>query len=88
MLQIYAYSLSIFLPLGLVHLLIYPLARLRLLTTIASCIISVYYVYKETREWVVKYVETEESTYWYMKVYGVMSIVGFALIFRYYFIEA
>jgi hypothetical protein len=89
LLQIYGYSLAVFVPLGFVHCLIYPLSRLRLLLTIAAAGISMYYVYKETREFVVKYLEnSDDGTLWYMKVYTAVSTCVFALIFRYYFLGA
>jgi hypothetical protein len=89
MTQIYGYSLSVFIPLGFLHCILYPLARLRLLTTIAAACFSVYYIYKETREYVVKYLEcADENTYWYMKAFVVTSTAIFALLFRYYFLEA
>lgn len=74
---------------GFLHCLLYPLARLRLLTTIAGAGISLYYIYKETREYVVKYLEgADETTYWYMKIFVVSSTAVFAMLFRYYFLEA
>ena len=89
MMQIYGYSLSIFIPLGFLHCLLYPLARLRLLTTILGSIFSLYYIYKETREMVIKYLEgADDTTYWYMKVFAITSTIVFALLFRYYFLEA
>ena len=90
LLQIYGYSLTIFVPLCLVHCILYPLSRLRLLLTIASCCISVYYVFKETRDYVMKYLEVsdDESTLRNMKIYTVGSTVMFGLLFRYYFLAA
>jgi hypothetical protein len=86
--QIFSYSLSIFIPLGLLHCLLYPFARLRLLTTVAAVAISLYYIYKETREYVVKYLEgSDESTLWYMKAFVTLSIGGWALLFRFYIME-
>jgi len=47
----------------------------------------VYYIFKETREYVVKYLEgQDEQTLRYMKVYTVGSTAVFALLFRYYFL--
>ena len=66
----------------------YPLSRLRLLTTIAATAISLYYIYKETREYVVKYLEgVDDSTLWNMKVFTAAMIGGFAVLFRYYFLD-
>ena len=88
LLQIFGYSLSVFIPLGFIHCLFYPLARLRLLTTVAGACISLYYIYKETREYVVKYLEgADDTTLWYMKIYTATIIGVFAMLFRYYFLE-
>lgn len=89
LLQIYSYSLTIFVPLGFVHCFIYPLARLRLILTVAAACISLYYIYKETREFVVKYLEgQDEQTLRYMKIFTVGSVSLFAFLFRYYFMSA
>ena len=88
LMQIFSYSLSIFIPLGFIHCVFYPLSRLRLLTTIAATGISLYYIYKETREYVVKYLEgADDSTLWNMKVFTGAMIGGFAVLFRYYFLD-
>jgi hypothetical protein len=64
------------------------LARLRLLTTIAAACISMYYIYKEPREYVVNYLEgAYEVTLWYMKIYTGTVVGVFAMLFRYYFLE-
>jgi hypothetical protein len=56
--------------------------------TIAAGIISLYYIFKETREYVVKYLEgADESTFWYMKVYTIASVGLFGVLFRYYFLS-
>lgn len=89
LLQIYGYSLAIFVPLGFLHCMIYPLARLRLILTIAASCVSVYYIYKETREYVIKYLEGQDDvTLRYMKIYTLASTGVFALLFRYYFLAA
>lgn len=90
LLQIYGYSLAIFVPLGFLHCLLYPLSRLRLILTILAGFISLYYIYKETREYVVKYFESqqEDGTLRSMKIYTIGSTVVFGLIFRYYFLAA
>jgi Yip1 domain len=89
LLQIYGYSLAIFVPLGFIHCIFYPLLRLRFLLTIGAGCISLYYVFKETREYVVKYLEgQDESTLRYMKMYTVGSTVVFGMLFRYYFLGA
>ena len=87
MTQIYSYSLAVFVPLGLIHCVVYPFNRLRLITTIGACMISLYYIYKETREYVVKYLNSDETTLSYMKMYTIASVGIFALLFRYYFME-
>ena len=87
LLQIYGYSLAVFVPLGFLHCFIYPLSRLRLLLTVAAGCISLYYVYKETREFVVKYLEnSDDGTLWYMRVYTLASTGLFAVLFRFYFL--
>lgn len=58
--QIYGYSLAIFIPLGFIQCLFYPLNRLRLILTIAGGCISIYYVFKEMREYLVKYLESQD----------------------------
>jgi hypothetical protein len=56
---------------------------------LAACGISLYYIYKETREYVIKYLEgSDEQTLWYMKAFTIVSVIGFAGMFKYYFIEA
>jgi hypothetical protein len=89
LLQIYGYSLAVFVPLGFLHCLLYPLGRLRLVLTVAAVCISLYYIFKETREFVVKYLEgQDQETFKYMQYYTVASTTVFALLFRYYFLAA
>jgi hypothetical protein len=58
------------------------------MTTIFAVAISMYYVYKETREYVVKYLESaDDTTLRYMKIFITASIGGWALILRYYIME-
>lgn len=48
-----------------------------------------YYVFKETREYVVKYLEgVDDTTLWYMKIYTIASTAVFAVLFKYYFLAA
>jgi hypothetical protein len=55
---------------------------------VAAVTISLYYIYKETREYVVKYLEgSDESTLWYMKAFVTLSIGGWAMLFRFYIME-
>ncbi len=76
-------------PLGFIHCVLYPLARLRLLLSVAAGAISIYYIFKETREYVVKYLEGQDDvTLRYMKIYTVASTGVFVLLFRYYFLSA
>jgi hypothetical protein len=88
--QIFAYSLTPFLPLGPLHCVLYPFSRLRLITTVGAVGISMYYIYKETREYVVKYLQggtDDEGTLRYMKV-CLLAVVGcWALLLRYYIME-
>ena len=57
--------------------------------TIAAGCISIYYMYKETREYAVKYLENaDETTFRYMKIYTVGSTAVFTFLFRYYFLAA
>jgi len=87
--QIYGYSLAVFVPLGFVHCVFYPLSRLRLILTVAASCISLYYIFKETREYVVKYLEDSDAqTLRYLKFYTVGSTAVFALLFKYYFLAA
>ncbi len=88
MTQIFSYSLVIYIPLGLLLCVLYPFNRLRLLCTIGCVSISLYYIYKETREYVVKYLEgADEVTLWYMKAFVTISVSVWAAILRYYVME-
>lgn len=55
LLQIYGYSFSIFIPVTLAYIIAEPLYNLRVFILLASAAISLYYLYKETREYIVKY---------------------------------
>jgi hypothetical protein len=49
LLQICGYSLAIFVPLGFLRCVLYPLSRLRLILTIAAGMINLYYIQKDKR---------------------------------------
>jgi len=85
LLQIYGYSLTVFIPLGLIHCFLFGLDRLRLILTVAACAVSMYYVYKETREFVVKYLEDDEGTMKGIKMFSLCSIAIYGMLFRFYF---
>ncbi len=86
LLQIYGYSLAIFIPLCLVNCLLMPLNRLRIFLLLCSGAISLYYIYKETKEYLTKYMD--EHTWKYMGGYIVGSTGLFLLLIRYYFLHA
>ena len=55
LLQIFGYSLAIYIPLALINCVFYPLDRLRIFMILVAAWISLYYVYKETKEHLDKY---------------------------------
>lgn len=85
--QIYGYSFAIFIPLALVNCVLMPLNRMRVFLLLASGAISLYYLYKETKEYLTKYI-VDEQTWKYFVGYIVGSTVFFMLLFRYYFLNA
>lgn len=84
--QIYGYSFAIFIPLAIVNCLLMPLNRLRVFLLLASGAISLYYIYKETKEYLTKYID--DNTWKYFAGYIVGSTALFMLLFRYYFLHA
>jgi len=58
LLHIYGYSYAIFIPGALLYLII-PLYRVRIFLLIVSGLISLYYVYKETKDVVLKYFDED-----------------------------
>ena len=61
------------------------LNRLKHFIVIAGCLISLYYIYKETKEYVSKYFD--QQTLQYFKVYVIGSSFLFAILFKYYFLN-
>ena len=58
------------------------------MTTVGAVCLSMYYIYKETREYVVKYLEgADETTLWYMKAWVLGMLSTWALLVRYYIME-
>lgn len=86
LLQIYGYSLAIFIPLSLINCLLMPLNRLRVFLLISAGAISTYYIYKETKEFLTKYID--ENTLKYIGGYIVGSTCLFMVLVRYYFLHA
>lgn len=86
LLQIYGYSFAIFIPLSLVNCLLMPLNRLRIFLLISAGAISTYYIYKETKEFLTKYID--ENTLKYIGGYIVGSTCLFMVLVRYYFLHA
>ena len=85
--QIYGYSFAIFIPLAIINCILIPLNRLRIFLLLASGAISLYYLYKETKEYLTKYI-VDESTWKYFVGYIVLSTAFFMVLFRYYFLTA
>lgn len=86
LLQVYGYSFAIFIPLAILNSCLVPLNRLRVFLLLCAGIISLYYIYKETKEYLTKYID--ESTLKYIGGYIVGSTGVFMLLFRYYFLHA
>jgi hypothetical protein len=84
LLQIYGYSFSIFVPVAFIYTLIVPMYNLRVFMLLASGAISMYYLYKETRELIVKYFDDDSSKTF--ALYIGASTMFFLILFRYYFI--
>jgi hypothetical protein len=55
LLQIYGYSFTIFIPVTFAYIIAEPLYNLRVFILLVAAAISLYYLYKETREYTVKY---------------------------------
>lgn len=69
LLQIYGYSLAIFVPVSIISCVLISLSRLRLFLILVSGAISLYYMYKETYEYVKKYIDAD--SYKYLSGYAV-----------------
>ncbi len=86
LLQIYGYSLAIFVPVAILNCFFISFNRLRVFLIIVSGAISLYYIYKETKEYLTKYLD--EKTLTQLGGYMVCSTTLFLLLLRYYFITA
>lgn len=86
LLQIYGYSLAIFVPVSIISCVIISFSRLRLFIIIVSGAISLYYVYKETYEYVKKYIDAD--SYKYLSGYTLAATGLFQLLLLYYFLTA
>jgi hypothetical protein len=86
LLQIYGYSFAVFVPLAIVNCILLPLNRLRIFLLLVCGAISLYYIYKETKEYLTKYID--DQTFKYFGGYIVGSTAVFMLLFRYYFLSA
>ena len=53
--------MAIFIPVALLSCFLIPLARLRLFVLVVSGTISLYYTYKETKEYIIKYLNDEQT---------------------------
>ncbi len=80
----FGYSFAIFIPVTFFYILATPLQNLRLFILLASGIISLYYLYKESREYIAKYLD--DPTLRSFGAYVVASLVFYILLFKYYFI--
>jgi hypothetical protein len=85
LLQVYGYSFTIFVPVAVVYIIAAPLYRLRLFILLVSGAISVYYLYKETKDFITKYFD--DNTLRSFGIYIGISTSLFLLLFRYYFIQ-
>jgi hypothetical protein len=86
LLQIYGYSLAIFVPAAILNCFLMPLNRLRIFLILVSGAISLYYLYKETKEYLTKYID--EQTLKYVTGYMAGSTLFLLLLIRYYFLAA
>jgi len=86
LLHVYGYSFAIFVPVAFVYSLAVPMYNLRVFMLLASGAISVYYLYKETREIIEKYFD--ENSLKQFGIYIAASTAFFLILFRYYFIQA
>jgi hypothetical protein len=86
LLQVYGYSFAIFIPISIINCCLMPLNRVRIVLLISAGGISIYYIYKETKEYLTKYID--EATLRYIGGYIVGSTVVFMLLLRYYFLHA
>lgn len=86
LLQIYGYSLAIFVPVAILNCFFISLNRLRFCLILASGAISLYYIYKETKEYITKYID--DKTLNYIGGYMVCSTTFFMAMLRYYFLSA
>jgi len=73
-------------PLAILNCILMPLNRLRIFLMIASGAISLYYIYKETKEYLTKYID--DQSFKYIGGYVVGSSAFFLLLLRYYFLSA
>jgi len=85
LLHIYGYSLAVFIPLALVNSALLSLNRLRIFLLLAAGCISLYYIYKETKEYLTKYID--DQTLKYIGGYVVGWTCLFLLLVRYYFLQ-
>mmetsp|Transcript_26023 Transcript_26023/g.25244 ORF Transcript_26023/g.25244 Transcript_26023/m.25244 type:complete len:122 (+) Transcript_26023:526-891(+) len=84
--QIYAYSFSIFLPATLVYIMSSAFYRVKLFFLVISAGISLYYLYKEMREYIEKYFD--ETTMKQVMGYFGGSTVFFLVLFQYHFMAS
>ncbi len=85
LLQTYGYSFAIYVPLAIINCLLAPLNRLRVFLIIVASAISIYYIYKETKEQLDKYFDSQSLHYFLMYMIGSSGL--FSILFRYYFLS-
>ena len=85
LLHVYGYSLAVFIPLAIINSALIPLNRLRIFLLLAAGAISLYYIYKETKEYITKYID--DQTLKYIGCYIVGSTALFLILVRYYFLH-
>ena len=86
LLQIYGYSLAIFVPVAILNCVLLSLFRLRMFLVLCSGAISLYYIYKETKEYITKYIDDE--TFKYLGGFMLASTALFQFLLVYYFLAA
>jgi len=86
LLQIYGYSLAIFVPVAILNCFFISLNRLRIFLILVAGCISLYYIYKETKEYINKYID--DNTMKYLGGYMIGSTCCFMGLVRYYFLNA
>lgn len=84
LLHAYSYSFAIYIPVSLLYIAV-PLYRMRIFIMLVAGAISLYYLYKETKEIMMKYFDDSS-----LKSFGAYiggSTLLWLILFRYYFLQ-